>query len=91
MTDFAKELEGKAYQLCNGMIELEEFKSWFAMAKAALAPDAPAAFTLTPHQAYGHVSAGKNREFSDYYQRPYEPMDADMEAHHRKLMGGGDP
>lgn len=93
MTDFAKELEGKAYQLVNGMIELDEFKAWYTLAQAALAADAPAAFTLTPHQAYGHVSAGRpgrNLEFSDYYERPYEPMDPDMEAHHRKLMGGGD-
>jgi len=90
MTNFAKELEGKVYQLVNGMIELDEFKAWYALAQAALATDAPAAFTLPASQVHGYVSAGRNPEFSDYYERPYEPMDPDMEAHHRKLMGGGD-
>jgi hypothetical protein len=82
MTDFAKELQGKAYQLCEGLMELDDFKSWFRLAMVGKAPDEP-----TPYR----TPAGKNPEFSDYYQTPYEPMDADMEAHHRKLMGGGDP
>ncbi len=81
MTDFAKELEGKAYQLCNGLMELDEFKSWFALAKAGQTP------TEAPAPA---KPARKDGEFSDYYGTPYEPMDASMEAHHRKLMGGGD-
>jgi hypothetical protein len=81
MTDFAKELEGKAYQLCNGLIELDDFRSWFTLAMAARTP------SEAPTQA---KPARKDSEFSDYYQAPYEPMDRDMEAHHRKLMGGGD-
>ncbi len=38
MSDFAKELEGKAYQLVNGLIELDDFKSWFVIAQTARAP-----------------------------------------------------
>ena len=79
MTDFAKELEGKAYQLCNGLMELEDFKSWFALAKAGRAPTEP----VKP--------ARKDSEFSDYYGAPYEPMDDDMRKHHRDLTGDGDP
>jgi len=79
MSDFTKELEGKAYQLCNGLIELEEFKSWFALAKAGQAPTEAAA-----------KPARKDGEFSDYYGTQYEPMDDDMRKHHRDLMGSGD-
>lgn len=78
MSDFAKELEGKAYQLVNGLMELDEFKSWFTLAMAGKAPEAKPA-------------ERKSGEFSDYYQVEYEPIDGDMEAHHRKLMGEGEP
>ncbi len=84
MSDFAKELEGKAYQLVNGLMELDEFKSWFTIAQTARAP----ASSPPPADAPAVRKAG---EFSDYYGTAYEPMDASMEAHHRNLMGEGEP
>lgn len=79
MTDFAKELEAKAYQLCNGLMELEDFKSWFAIAMAA----------KTPQVAPAADAKRKDGEFSDYYKAPYEPMDDDMRKHHREMLGSG--
>lgn len=85
MTDFAKELEGKAYQLCNGLMELDEFKSWFTLAMASRTP-------TEPYSAPEPSSpVRRNTEFSDYYGRPYEPLDDDMRQHHRDLTGDGDP
>lgn len=75
MNDFTKELEGKAYALVNGSLELEDFKTWYRLAVVAAAPAKP---------------ARKDGEFSDYYGTPYEPMDDDMRKHHRDLMGSGD-
>lgn len=80
MTDFNDELLGKAYALINDQLALEDFKSWLVLKLAARGQGSP---PTTP--------ARKDGEFSDYYQAPYEPMDGDMEAHHRKLMGEGEP
>lgn len=78
MTDFSKELEAKAYALVSDEITLDLFKAWYVGAAAKRS------------QAQPEPTKRKNGEFSDYYGQPYEPMDDTMEAHHRKLMGGGD-
>lgn len=75
MSDFLKELEAKAYALVSDEITLDLFKAWYQGAAAKRAqPEAKR----------------KDGEFSDYYQRPYEPIDSDMREHHRKLMGEGE-
>lgn len=91
MSDFHKELEGKAYQLANGTIDLDEFKSWYQLTMAARVQ--PSATTepeaqRAPQQT--DTATRRNSEFSDYFKSPYEPMDDDMHEHHRKLMGEGE-
>lgn len=77
MSDFAKELEAKAYALVSDEITLDLFKAWYQGAAAKRSEAKP--------------TARKDGEFSDYYGTAYEPIDASMEAHHRKLMGEGEP
>lgn len=79
MSDFTKELEAKAYALVSDEITLDLFKAWYQGAAARRSEARP------------EPTARRNGEFSDYYQAEYEPMDGDMEAHHRKLMGEGEP
>jgi len=78
MSDFLKELEAKAYALVSDEITLDLFKAWYVGAAAKRSQPQP------------EPTKRKDGEFSDYYQSPYEPMDDDMRAHHRKLMGEGD-
>lgn len=83
---FLKDLEGKAYALVNGSIELEDFKSWYKLAVVAAASskqaDAvvpePAPFILPP----------RVQRFTDYARDIDEP-DEETRAHHRKLLGSG--
>lgn len=77
MSDFLKELEAKAYALAMDAMSVDEFRSWYKAAAAKRSRSEG----IQPRQ---------DGEFSDYYQRPYEPMDSDMREHHRKLMGEGE-
>jgi hypothetical protein len=88
MTDFAKELEGKAYLLVSGTIDLDEFKSWYQLAQAAKAGSVTAeAPEAQPEQA-PFTPPPKVQRFDDYVRDTDEPSE-DMKEHHKKLLGSG--
>lgn len=84
MSEFDKELRGKAYALVNNTIDLEEFSSWFRLA-ILTAPSLPG----TQTEAKPFTPPPKTERFKDY-ERPIDAPDQDMTDHHRKLLGSGE-
>ena len=79
MSNFDDDLRGKAYQLVNGVIDLEEFSSWFKLSIV----------TAGPTQSKPFVPPPRPERFKDY-ERDIDAPDQDMREHHRKLLGDGE-
>ena len=94
MGDFPKELEGKAYLLVSGAIDLDEFKSWYALAQAAKAqPSMTDPEPSTQFQAMVEkLKAEQPRdEFEDYSSRhPRPTLDTPPEPDPEWAVGTGD-
>ena len=84
MSDFDSELRGKAYALVNGMIDQEEFASWFKLAILT----APALPSTKPPAAEAFIPPPKTERFTDYVRDIDEPDEA-TRAHHKRLLGSG--
>ena len=84
MSAFTDELEAKAYALVGGMIDLEEFQSWYRL---AVVTSAPARKDLEP-EAVPFKAPPVAERFKDYARDIDEP-DEETLAHHRRLLGSG--
>lgn len=84
MSDFDSELRGKAYQLVNGVIDLEDFSSWFKLAILT----APAATQKPADAIEPFIPPPKTERFNDYARDIDEP-DEETRAHHKRLLGSG--
>lgn len=80
MSNFDDDLRGKAYQLVNGVIDLEEFSSWFKLAIVSAPPT---------QQTKPFTPPPRPERFKDY-ERGIDAPDPDMREHHRKLLGDGE-
>lgn len=89
MTDFLKELEGKAYALVSGAIDLDEFKSWYQLAMAAKA--GPIAIqALQPQAAPIPVRTVVADEPEDDYRPSEAHLDDSGDADPEWAVGTGD-
>lgn len=84
MSTFTDELEAKAYALVGGMIDLEDFRSWY---KLAVVTSAPTRKEPEP-EAVPFKAPPVAERFNDYARDIDEP-DEETQAHHRRLLGSG--
>jgi hypothetical protein len=79
MSDFIKELEGKAYALVSGTMELDEFKSWYQLAQAAKA--GTVAIQAEPQQAVSiPVRTFRPAVVADEPEDDYRPCEPTLDS-----------
>lgn len=82
MSDFLKELEGKAYALVSGTIDLDEFKSWYQLSMAMKSGPVPIAATQTQAQPIPvrNLDTGRPVITAEDPEDDYRPSEAHLDS-----------